>query len=221
MDCFCTSPAQGYDQICNPGTWLWLAIKPTALWCVGWHSNRWAIPDNWLFHNYAIPGSKNNGGAEKTIIMHIVMNIWVMKWQECVLCPLGYWFSYSRFLGTPGGVSFSSLTEVTGFLLQMIEVFPDLVALLFHTPTASQPFLQSEEIGKESESFVVISRSWKNREWAHQITNIPLPQSFLIGKNVLFYNLANMLQIWDPTTLFIERIIKNQYFCSKFFRELI
>lgn len=65
MDCFCTSPAQGYDQICNPGTWLWLAIKPTALWCVGWHSNRWAIPDNWLFHNYAIPGSKNNGGAEK------------------------------------------------------------------------------------------------------------------------------------------------------------
>lgn len=44
---------------------------------------------------------------------------------------------------------------------RMTEVFSHLVALLIHTPTASQPFLQSEEIGKESESFVVIPRSWK------------------------------------------------------------
>lgn len=61
---------------------------------------------------------------------------------------------------------------------------------LIHIPQQVIPFLQSEEIGKESESFVGISRSWDtgNEPIRLSISGhiCPSPQSFSTGANVYF-----------------------------------
>lgn len=85
-----------------------------ALVCVGWEvldrmwngrvsringhcPRRWI---SWLFKNHHLHGSKNNSGTGN-LIMHMVIIVWGIKWQECVLCLFGYWLPHSWPPGSP------------------------------------------------------------------------------------------------------------------------